>query len=208
MGKNRKRNNYEIQKKRNLFSLYEKGIRISDEMNYSITKEKIALKVANIAKAKKFQHIVDGCSGAGGNAIAFARAGLDTTAIEFDLDNFDDSIHNANIYGVAEIIDFKCCDLLKYMPPEEFQKERTLLHASPEWGGPSYQKLPVFDVNATNPPVNKILAYAASTGYTETCLYLPRTSDISMLEEMGCYEVMYMYHGGWCNAICAWFRHK
>jgi predicted RNA methylase len=46
------------------------------------------------------RRVVDACCGAGGNAIAFARAGATVTAIELDRDRARMAEHNARIYDV------------------------------------------------------------------------------------------------------------
>ena len=191
-----------------LFSKYDEGVRINKTMMYSITKEVIANKIAEICKQKGYKYVVDGCSGAGGNTIAFASHGIQTASVEYNQENLYDCIHNSEIYGVNEDIQFFHGDITYFDCLKEtgFDPAQTLFFCSPEWGGPNYIQNTVFDLEQLQPRLTKLLKYARETGYAESCYYLPRSSDLEQLERNGCTEVNYMFQAGLCDAICAWFN--
>lgn len=190
-----------------LFSRFHEGARISAAMLYSVTKECIALKTADDAVGKGFAYVVDGCCGAGGNTIAFARRGLRVAAVEINEDTLHDCIHNAKLYGVDGSVQFFLGSVLDFECAQEagFDPAQTLFFSSPEWGGPGYKRQKVFDLESLQPPLSALLAYVRAQGYKAACLYLPRTSDLRTLRESGCVEVQYMFQEGHCDAICAWY---
>lgn len=74
-----------------------RGVELDDEARISLTPEALAMDLAQRVGPRR---VVDACCGAGGNAIAFARAGAMVTAIELDRDRARMAEHNARIYGV------------------------------------------------------------------------------------------------------------
>jgi hypothetical protein len=73
------------------------GVELDAEARMSLTPEVLAMDLARHVGARS---VVDACCGAGGNAIAFARAGSAVTAIELDPERARMAEHNARIYGV------------------------------------------------------------------------------------------------------------
>jgi hypothetical protein len=88
------------------------GVMLDDEMRIGLTPELLALRLGERAKQRLAERsreplsVVDACSGAGGNAIGFARAGLHVIAIELDARRLAAARHNAMLYGVADRIAF------------------------------------------------------------------------------------------------------
>lgn len=73
-----------------------KGVRLDEVGRYSLTPESLALALGARFRGKR---VIDACAGAGGNAIGFARAGAEVTAIELDPARARDAEHNARVYG-------------------------------------------------------------------------------------------------------------
>jgi len=74
------------------------GVELDDEARISLTPEALAMDLAQRVGRRR---VVDACCGAGGNAIAFARAGATVTAIELDRYRARMAEHNARLYGVS-----------------------------------------------------------------------------------------------------------
>jgi SAM-dependent methyltransferase len=74
------------------------GVELDDEARISLTPEVLAMDLARRVGPRS---VIDACCGAGGNAIAFARAGATVTAIELDPARARMAEHNARVYGVA-----------------------------------------------------------------------------------------------------------
>lgn len=79
------------------------GTRLDDEGRMSLTSEVLAMRMANEVAGRS---VLDACCGAGGNAIAFARAGCTVRTAEPHPGRLKDAQHNARVYGVADRIAF------------------------------------------------------------------------------------------------------
>lgn len=92
-----------------------------------LTSERLAMLLARRAKVRS---VVDATAGCGGNAIAFARAGMQVTAIEKDAHRLDLARHNARVYGVASRIRFLSGDARELLPHQDAE----LCFVDPPWG--------------------------------------------------------------------------
>lgn len=101
--------------------------RLDDEGRKSLTPEALALALGEQARDLR---VIDACAGAGGNAIGFARAGCTVLAIEINPDRLALARHNAQLYGVADRIEFVGGDALAIVP----EREADLLFIDPPWG--------------------------------------------------------------------------
>lgn len=90
-----------------------KGTRLDPEGRMSLTPEPIAVAMAARIAGER---VVDACAGAGGNAIAFARARCDLVAIEIDSGRLALARHNARVYGVASRIRFVLGNAIEIIP--------------------------------------------------------------------------------------------
>lgn len=131
--------------------------------------------------------IVDAFAGVGGNAIAFALSGhwKRVYAIEKDPATIACARHNAEIYGVHDMITFfegDCFEVLttKLQPLGEY----SVLFASPPWGGPGYIEDDVFNLQTMQPYSLDDLWTAFSAFARDVVLYLPRSSDLKQLAEI------------------------
>jgi len=104
-----------------------KATRLDAEGKVSLTPEALALALGKRADGLR---VIDACAGAGGNAIGFARAGCEVTAIELNRERLAMARHNARIYGVEDRIEFVCGDACRVIP----EREADLLFVDPPWG--------------------------------------------------------------------------
>jgi SAM-dependent methyltransferase len=105
------------------------GVRFDEEGRWSLTPERLALRIARTAAHAP---IVDAGCGLGGNAIAFARAGSRVIAIEADAGRLELARHNAEIYQVADRILFVHGDAV--MLASEHASREAILFIDPPWG--------------------------------------------------------------------------
>lgn len=101
--------------------------RLDPEGRRSLTPESLASGLGERARGLR---VIDACAGAGGNAIGFARAGCPVIAIEINPGRLNMARHNANIYGVADRIEFICGDARAIVP----ERSADLLFIDPPWG--------------------------------------------------------------------------
>lgn len=101
--------------------------RMDAEGRYSLTPEVLAYEMGKRAQGLR---VIDACSGVGGNAIGFARAGCEVTAIEIDPARIAMAKHNAKIYGVSQRIQFIGGDAREILP----ELKADLLFIDPPWG--------------------------------------------------------------------------
>ncbi|XP_015363322.1 PREDICTED: uncharacterized protein LOC107161430 [Diuraphis noxia] len=114
-----------------LFSKFEHGILLDDESFYSVCPEILSY---HIAKRCKNDISLDPFCGAGGNIIQLAFTSNLVVAIDIDPCKIKLARNNAEIYGVADKIEFvvgnffEICSMLK----------ADVICMSPPWGGPEY----------------------------------------------------------------------
>ena len=149
----------------------------------------IASDMATYAPSQK-SILIDAFSGVGGNTIAFAKSGRweKIFAIEKDEDVMKCARHNAHVYGVADVIQFFQGDALEVLEQrlkKTAKNKKSVIFASPPWGGPDYRDVSVYDLKAMQ-PLNLTTLYSGFKRYTnDIALYLPRTSDLNQLAELG-----------------------
>uniref|UniRef100_A0A4X2LMU5 Trimethylguanosine synthase n=1 Tax=Vombatus ursinus TaxID=29139 RepID=A0A4X2LMU5_VOMUR len=118
-----------------LFSRFDDGIKLDKEGWFSVTPEKIAEHIAGrVHLSFNCDIIVDAFCGVGGNAIQFALTGKRVIAIDIDPSKIDLAHNNAEVYGVADKIEFICGDFM--LLASDLKADVVFL--SPPWGGPDY----------------------------------------------------------------------
>ncbi|VVC44277.1 RNA cap guanine-N2 methyltransferase,S-adenosyl-L-methionine-dependent methyltransferase [Cinara cedri] len=129
---NRKKINLKYWSKRHmLFSKFDLGILLDDESFYSVCPEVLSY---HIAKRCQNHVVLDPFCGAGGNIIQLAFMCDLVIAIDIDPTKILFAKHNAEIYGVAEKIEFIVGDFFSLAS----KLKADVVFMSPPWGGPEY----------------------------------------------------------------------
>ncbi|NXU61589.1 TGS1 synthase, partial [Horornis vulcanius] len=126
-----------------LFSRFDEGIKLDREGWFSVTPEKIAEHIAvRVSQSFNCDVIVDAFCGVGGNTIQFALTSKRVIAIDIDPEKLRLARHNAEVYGVAEHIQFLCGDFMALAAG----LRADVVFLSPPWGGPDYATAEIFDI--------------------------------------------------------------
>ncbi|RKP39838.1 RNA cap guanine-N2 methyltransferase-domain-containing protein [Dimargaris cristalligena] len=184
-----------------LFSRFDEGVWIDEEGWYSVTPEAIAKDTAERCKC---DIIIDAFCGVGGNSIQFAKTCNKVIAIDINKQRLDCAKHNAEIYGVADKIEFIHGDFMELIP----QLKADAVFLSPPWGGPEYADCEVFDLE-TMIPMNGLHLYNETRKITENIAYfLPRHCDpdlIGKLDPAHIVEIEQNYLSSALKSITAYF---
>uniref|UniRef100_A0A2C9M2F9 Trimethylguanosine synthase n=1 Tax=Biomphalaria glabrata TaxID=6526 RepID=A0A2C9M2F9_BIOGL len=141
---------------------------------FSVTPESIA---AHIAERCQCDIIVDAFCGAGGNTIQFAFTCNKVIAIDIDQTKLDLAKHNAEVYGVADRIEFIHGDFQQLAP----SLKADVVFLSPPWGGPEYLNKEVYDLDQMA-GFNASELMELSRQVTENIVFfLPRNADTEKL---------------------------
>uniref|UniRef100_A0A3B1JLZ8 Trimethylguanosine synthase n=1 Tax=Astyanax mexicanus TaxID=7994 RepID=A0A3B1JLZ8_ASTMX len=164
-----------------LFSRFDEGVKLDHEGWFSVTPEKIAEHIAQrVQETSGLQLIVDAFCGVGGNAIQFALTGKRVMAVDIDPVRLALAQHNAEVYGVAQLIDFIQGDFLQVAP----RLRADVVFLSPPWGGPEYLSADVFDIKTMMSPDGYPFSTAHQLGVmiSENIVYfLPRNADMEQI---------------------------
>ncbi|XP_025203450.1 uncharacterized protein LOC112600441 [Melanaphis sacchari] len=114
-----------------LFTNFDHGIHLDAESFYSVCPEVLS---RHIAKRCKNKIVLDPFCGAGGNIIQLAMTCKKVIAVDIDPIKIQLARHNAEIYGVADKIEFIVGDLFLIYP----KLKADVVFMSPPWGGPEY----------------------------------------------------------------------
>ncbi|NXP91938.1 TGS1 synthase, partial [Passerina amoena] len=161
-----------------LFSRFDEGIKLDREGWFSVTPEKIAEHIAaRVSESFNCDIIVDAFCGVGGNAIQFALTSKRVIAIDIDPEKLRLARHNAEVYGVAEHIDFLCGDFMALAAG----LRADVVFLSPPWGGPDYATAEIFDIQSMICPDG----YPLQAKITNNIVYfLPRNADINQVASL------------------------
>ncbi|NXI23617.1 TGS1 synthase, partial [Sterrhoptilus dennistouni] len=159
-----------------LFSRFDEGIKLDREGWFSVTPEKIAEHIAvRVCQSFNCDIIVDAFCGVGGNAIQFALTSKRVIAIDIDPEKLRLARHNAEVYGVAEHIDFLCGDFMALAPG----LRADVVFLSPPWGGPDYATADIFDIQTMICPDGYPFQITNNIVY-----FLPRNADINQVASL------------------------
>jgi len=159
-----------------LFSRFDEGVKMDEESWYSVTPEKIAVHHARRCRCNT---ILDAFCGVGGNAIQFASTCTRVIAIDIDSKKIEMARHNAEVYGVADKIEFIVGDFFKVASTVKAD----LVFLSPPWGGPSYLDVKKFDLKSMVPNGYDIFNTAQHISNNIAYL-LPRNTNPAQLLEL------------------------
>ena len=157
-----------------LFSRFDDGIRMDKEGLFSATPEKISLHQARKMDCKT---IVYGFCGIGGNSIGFAKVCDKVYAIENNKNRIEMAKNNAKIYGVEKKIDFICRDFFEEL--KEIKAEGIFIDL--QWGGPEHEGLKKFKLFHFKPDGVKVLKIAFAN-FKKVAMKVPDNFDLSELE--------------------------
>jgi trimethylguanosine synthase len=144
----------------------------------------VASDLASITSSTKTT-LIDLFAGAGGNTIAFALSGRweNIIAIERDASVLSCAQHNASVYGVFDKITWIHDDCFSYIPKSsDIDPSRTVIFASPPWGGPGYRTDEIFNLATMQPYSLKQIHDMCRM--MDCALYLPRTSDLRQIAKV------------------------
>ncbi|XP_052574821.1 trimethylguanosine synthase isoform X2 [Peromyscus californicus insignis] len=164
-----------------LFSRFDDGIKLDKEGWFSVTPEKIAEHIAGrVSQSFKCDIVVDAFCGVGGNTIQFALTGKRVIAIDIDPVKIDLARNNAEVYGVADKIEFICGDFLLLAPCVKAD----VVFLSPPWGGPDYATAETFDIRTMMFP-DGFEIFRLSQKITNNIVYfLPRNADVDQVASL------------------------
>ncbi|NXO03282.1 TGS1 synthase, partial [Rhinopomastus cyanomelas] len=166
-----------------LFSRFDDGIKLDREGWFSVTPEKIAEHTAvRVSQLFNCDIIVDAFCGVGGNAIQFALTSKRVIAIDIDPEKLSLARNNAEVYGVADQIEFVCGDFM--VLAADLQADVVFL--SPPWGGPDYATAEIFDIQTMICPDGyPCCDFQLSKKITDNIVYfLPRNADIDQVASL------------------------
>ncbi|NXY68821.1 TGS1 synthase, partial [Glareola pratincola] len=160
-----------------LFSRFDEGIKLDREGWFSVTPEKIAEHIAvRVSQSFNCDIIVDAFCGVGGNAIQFALTSKRVIAIDIDPEKLSLARNNAEVYGVADQIEFVCGDFM--VLAADLQADVVFL--SPPWGGPDYATDEIFDIQTMICPDG----YPFKKITNNIVYFLPRNADIDQVASL------------------------
>uniref|UniRef100_A0A0K0DJF5 Trimethylguanosine synthase n=1 Tax=Angiostrongylus cantonensis TaxID=6313 RepID=A0A0K0DJF5_ANGCA len=173
-----------------LFSKLDEGVLMDREGWFSVTPERIAEHIADRMVRQPGILIVDAFAGVGGNSIQLALKGARVIAIDMDPIRLKCARENARVYGVDDRIDFICCDFFHFASKwmNDIGKPVDAVFLSPPWGGPSYLKSTVFDLDDLNP--NGFDTFTAARKLSPNIAYfLPRNTALKQVCVRGRCEI-------------------
>mmetsp|Transcript_3144 Transcript_3144/g.9595 ORF Transcript_3144/g.9595 Transcript_3144/m.9595 type:complete len:220 (-) Transcript_3144:236-895(-) len=162
-----------------LFSRFDHGVLLDEDMWFSITHEKIAVHHAERLGSRV---VVDAFAGAGGNCIQLAKTCPHVIAIELNSVRVHLARFNAQLYEVEDSIDFICGNAFDVLPSLMGKVDAVFL--SPPWGGPSYASHNSFNLDQMRPyPASSVLKVALKVT-PNVALLLPRNTHVEELRKL------------------------
>ncbi|XP_065609341.1 trimethylguanosine synthase isoform X2 [Cyrtonyx montezumae] len=151
-----------------LFSRFDEGIKLDREGWFSVTPEKIAEHIAvRVAQSFNCNTIVDAFCGVGGNAIQFALTSKRVIAVDIDPQKLSLARSNAEVYGVADQIEFVCGDFMVLAA----DLKADVVFLSPPWGGPDYATAEIFDIQTMICPDGYPFTVALQEDHKQHCVF-------------------------------------
>lgn len=189
-----------------LFSRFDEGIKLDEEGLFSVTPEEIAKHQAAHCGCGT---VVDAFTGVGGNAIQFASMNFHVIAIDIDPKKIEYARHNAEIYGVADRIDFIVGDFFQLAP----SLKADVVFLSPPWGGPDYIRAEKYDIETMLKPKNGFSLFKVALSIAPSvALFLPRTVKLDQLAQLSwlsnpplAYEIEKNYVHDELKAVTAYY---
>jgi len=121
-----------------------------------------------------------------GGILTRCRLRVSVIAIDIDPAKLEMARHNAEIYGVADRIEFICGDFVQLAP----HIIADVIFLSPPWGGPQYLTADVYDIESCLAPIGGTQLYHIANKITKNIgYYLPRnvnTDQVSIYSSFTC----------------------
>lgn len=189
-----------------LFSRFDDGIKMDEEGLFSVTPEEVAKHQAEHCGSGT---IIDAFTGVGGNAIQFAIMNKHVIAIDIDPKRIEYARHNAEIYGVADKIDFIVGDFFQLAP----SLKADVVFLSPPWGGPEYVRAEKYNIETMLKPKDGFSLFKVALSVAPSiALFLPRTVDSDQLAQLSrlsdpplAYEIEKNYVNNELKAVTAYY---
>lgn len=180
------------------FSLFDEGIQIDEEGWYSVTPEVIAAHIAQEALSivltgcegegrESTTVVLDAFCGVGGNTIQFAKCFDRVIAVDLDACRLEMARNNAQVYGVADRIQFIHGDVFNILSSlDEFTSAKIdLVFMSPPWGGPNYTCKPVFSPRRDLLDARGMELFHLGRSVSKNfIMFMPRQTDIYEMARM------------------------
>lgn len=156
-----------------LFSQFDKGIQLDEESWYSVTPEIISI---HIAERCSCHLLIDPFCGAGSNVIQFAKTCELVIAIDIDPKKIEMARHNAELYGVADRIQFIIGDYFTLAPT----LKGDVVFLSPPWGGPDLMDPEEYKLSYIMPEKGGVKQMMSLTRQitSNIALHLPKNTNI------------------------------
>ncbi|KAJ2590723.1 Trimethylguanosine synthase [Coemansia sp. RSA 1722] len=176
-------------RRHDFFWRFDEGIQIDEVGWYSVTPEVIAHDTAeriaqlyNKPGDKQYGRIcvVDAFCGVGGNAIKFAEWCEHVVAIDIDPVRLSMAKYNAELYGVADRIEFILGDFYQLAP----SLVADVVYMSPPWGGPEYLEAEIFELDKMPFHSAKEWLDRARMISPNVAYFLPRNCDVKQLADL------------------------
>lgn len=203
-----------------LFSRFDEGVFMNQELWYSVTPESVAIFLAKFIQAcdPDIKCVLDVFCGGGGNTIQFARKFDKCIGVDFNQENLYCTENNCYVYGVEESTELIFGDWtnIEEETMNYLQEEVDFVFASPPWGGTGYKNKDSFDLNYLLPfPIKKLLTSFFKIS-KNVCLFLPRNSNLLQLSQVtkellgpdAVCRVIYTYNEGFIKGLLVFFGEK
>lgn len=165
---------------------------------YTMVPEASALDMAGRLSGSR---ALDVCSGIGSMSVALARSGQRVTAVEIDEQRVAMAKHNAEIYGVADRIDFRNADITAENTLQSLPADIDTLWLDPPWGqGPGeYIKRPVIYLEDLQLAGMDLRLLVQSIACREIMMRLPPNFDIGIFRETQGEKLAYVTRTGYLH---------
>lgn len=161
-----------------LFLKYDEGIKLDRESWYSVTPEIISEYQAK-RLSEKYQVVLDGFCGAGGNTIQFAKYFQKVIANDIDSVKSELCDHNCKVYNVRDRVELTTSSFLTLQNPKV-----DLVYIAPPWGGPEYTSNPNYSLyEGITPAIDEIIKKAFEIS-ENIVLSLPRNINVTEMADI------------------------
>jgi len=177
-------------RRKHLFSRFDEGIVLSDEMFYSVMPEAFGEHVGEkIHRICPSLPVLDLFGGAGGQAISMAKFVPMVYTIEYNIDNFAQMQNNVRVYDRTGQVVMILGDVFELAVKLARNTSFACVTISPPWGGLNYREQQEFDIHSLqmggHDGDDLLALLRALRPYCDRCtLHLPRTTSVESYREL------------------------